>query len=213
MALMRSDATVPVHVLSGFLGSGKTTLLNRLLAALPAGTRPAIVVNDFGAVTVDGALVDRDRYAVAELASGCVCCTLSAPLQECRDGGCLPELAWTCHDYAHLLMDRGGRDNREAAAAMCTEAAELARAPGACCGLQERLAATGCCRGSTRFRLRPTLLNRQLAALKVLALVCRGYIVTANDFGAVTCRWRAGGPRSLRTGRGSGRLRDARAGA
>ena len=82
MALMRSDATVPVHVLSGFLGSGKTTLLNRLLAALPAGTRPAIVVNDFGAVTVDGALVDRGRYAVAELASGCVCCTLSAPLQE-----------------------------------------------------------------------------------------------------------------------------------
>lgn len=82
MALMRSTATVPVHVLSGFLGSGKTTLLNRLLAALPAGTRPAIVVNDFGAVTVDGALVDRGRYAVAELASGCVCCTLSAPLQE-----------------------------------------------------------------------------------------------------------------------------------
>ena len=82
MALMRSADTVPVHVLSGFLGSGKTTLLNRLLAALPAGTRPAIVVNDFGAVTVDGALVDRDRYAVAELASGCVCCTLSAPLQE-----------------------------------------------------------------------------------------------------------------------------------
>ena len=82
MALMQSADTVPVHVLSGFLGSGKTTLLNRLLAALPAGTRPAIVVNDFGAVTVDGALVDRDRYAVAELASGCVCCTLSAPLQE-----------------------------------------------------------------------------------------------------------------------------------
>ena len=79
---MRSAATVPVHVLSGFLGSGKTTLLNRLLAALPAGTRPAIVVNDFGAVAVDGALVDRGRYAVAELASGCVCCTLSAPLQE-----------------------------------------------------------------------------------------------------------------------------------
>ena len=75
-------ATVPVHVLSGFLGSGKTTLLNRLLAALPAGTRPAVVVNDFGAVAVDGALVDRGSYAVAELASGCVCCTLSAPMQE-----------------------------------------------------------------------------------------------------------------------------------
>ena len=79
---MRALGHVPVHVLSGFLGSGKTTLLNRLLAALPAGTRPAVVVNDFGAVAVDGALVDRGSYAVAELASGCVCCTLSAPMQD-----------------------------------------------------------------------------------------------------------------------------------
>lgn len=84
---MRDTGTVPVHVLSGFLGSGKTTLLNRLLAALPAsasatGMRPAVVVNDFGAVPVDGALVDRGSYAVAELASGCVCCTLSAPMQD-----------------------------------------------------------------------------------------------------------------------------------
>ena len=71
-----------MHVLSGFLGSGKTTLLNRLLAALPAGTRAAVVVNDFGAVAVDGALLDRGSYAVAELASGCVCCTLSVPMQE-----------------------------------------------------------------------------------------------------------------------------------
>ena len=82
MPVTPAAATVPVHVLSGFLGSGKTTLLNRLLAALPAGTRPAVVVNDFGAVAVDGALVDRGSYAVAELASGCVCCTLSAPMQE-----------------------------------------------------------------------------------------------------------------------------------
>ena len=79
---MQAGRNVPVHVLSGFLGSGKTTLLNRLLAALPANTRPAVVVNDFGAVAVDGALVDRGSYAVAELASGCVCCTLSAPMQE-----------------------------------------------------------------------------------------------------------------------------------
>ena len=79
---MQALGSVPVHVLSGFLGSGKTTLLNRLLAALPADTRPAVVVNDFGAVAVDGALVDRGSYAVAELASGCVCCTLSAPMQE-----------------------------------------------------------------------------------------------------------------------------------
>ena len=38
--------------------------------------------NDFGTLAVDGALVDRGSYAVAELASGCVCCTLSAPMQD-----------------------------------------------------------------------------------------------------------------------------------
>ena len=50
--------------------------------ALPAGTRPVVLVNAFGTVAVDGALVDRGSYAVAELASGCGCCTLSAPMQE-----------------------------------------------------------------------------------------------------------------------------------
>ena len=55
---MQATGNVPVHVLSGFLGSGKTTLLNRLLAALPGGMRPAVVVNDVGAVAGDGALVD-----------------------------------------------------------------------------------------------------------------------------------------------------------
>jgi len=69
--------TVPVHVITGFLGAGKTTLMNRLLAAVPEGWRPAIIVNDFGSVAVDGSLIDRGQYAMQELASGCVCCTLS----------------------------------------------------------------------------------------------------------------------------------------
>ena len=56
--------------------------LNRLLAALPAGTRAAVVVDYFDAVVVAGALVDHGSYAVDELSSGCVCCTLSAPMQE-----------------------------------------------------------------------------------------------------------------------------------
>ena len=72
----------PVHVLSGFLGAGKTTLLNRALSDIPPGVRPAIVVNDFGEVALDGALVERAGYAMAELASGCVCCTLSGPLEQ-----------------------------------------------------------------------------------------------------------------------------------
>jgi G3E family GTPase len=74
--------SVPIHVITGFLGAGKTTLLNRLLRHLPSGHRPAIVVNDFGKIAVDGTLIDRGDYAMKELPSGCVCCTLRRPLTE-----------------------------------------------------------------------------------------------------------------------------------
>jgi G3E family GTPase len=74
--------TVPVHIITGFLGAGKTTLLNRLLRDVPAGLRPAIIVNDFGKVVLDGELIDRGNYTVSELASGCVCCTLSGALSD-----------------------------------------------------------------------------------------------------------------------------------
>ena len=74
--------TVPVHILSGFLGSGKTCLLNHLLRNAPDGRRMAVIVNDFGTVAVDGDLLDRGSYAMKELSSGCVCCTLTGPLAE-----------------------------------------------------------------------------------------------------------------------------------
>lgn len=74
--------TVPVHIITGFLGAGKTTLMNRLLKKVPAGLRPAIIVNDFGKIVLDSELIDRGSYTVSELASGCVCCTLSGALSE-----------------------------------------------------------------------------------------------------------------------------------
>ncbi len=74
--------TVPVHIITGFLGAGKTTLMNQLLKKVPAGLRPAIIVNDFGKVALDSELIDRGSYKVSELASGCVCCTLSGALSD-----------------------------------------------------------------------------------------------------------------------------------
>ena len=72
--------TVPIHVIAGFLGSGKTTLLNYLLHHVPTGLRPAIIVNDFGRVAIDGKLVEGDALAMIELASGCICCSLQGAL-------------------------------------------------------------------------------------------------------------------------------------
>ena len=73
------DTRVPVTLLTGFLGAGKTTLVNRILRARH-GERVAVLVNEFGEVSIDGALVVRSDEEVIELANGCVCCTVRGDL-------------------------------------------------------------------------------------------------------------------------------------
>lgn len=65
---------VPVTILGGFLGAGKTTALNRLLREAEAGT--VVLVNDFGAINVDGSLVAAKEGDLLTLANGCVCCSI-----------------------------------------------------------------------------------------------------------------------------------------
>jgi G3E family GTPase len=71
-------APVPTLLLTGFLGAGKTTLLRGWLAGRPAGERWAVLVNEFGALGVDRALLGGDgadaQVVVAEIAGGCACC-------------------------------------------------------------------------------------------------------------------------------------------
>ncbi len=75
---------VTTLVLTGFLGAGKTTLLNRLIAARAAAGavsgKLAIVVNELGAVGVDGDLLPRGAARQVELPGGCVCCVLADDL-------------------------------------------------------------------------------------------------------------------------------------
>jgi cobalamin biosynthesis protein CobW len=71
----------PTLVVSGFLGSGKTTLVRELLAEAQAvGERLAVIVNDFGALGIDRALLGAGAARTVELAGGCVCCELSNEL-------------------------------------------------------------------------------------------------------------------------------------
>ena len=71
-----TDKRIPVTVVTGFLGSGKTTLINRILAE-QHGRKIAVIVNEFGEVSIDGQLiVQYDQEELVEFNNGCLCCTV-----------------------------------------------------------------------------------------------------------------------------------------
>ena len=73
-------ARVPVTVVTGFLGAGKTTLIRRFLAS-PEGQGTAVIVNEFGAVGIDDALLRGAAEETVLLGNGCVCCITRTDLQ------------------------------------------------------------------------------------------------------------------------------------
>ena len=76
-----ATAKLPVVLLTGFLGSGKTSLLNAVLKA-PTFANTAVIVNEFGEIGLDHALVQSSTDNVVLLAAGCLCCTSADSLHE-----------------------------------------------------------------------------------------------------------------------------------
>ena len=70
---------IPVSIITGFLGAGKSTLLNRLLKD-PDMSDAAIIINEFGDVSIDHMLVESAGEGIIELAEGCLCCTVRGEL-------------------------------------------------------------------------------------------------------------------------------------
>jgi G3E family GTPase len=72
---------IPLVVVGGYLGAGKTTILNRLLANA-GGRRIAVLVNDFGEINIDAALVRARSDDVIQLENGCICCSIGGRLAD-----------------------------------------------------------------------------------------------------------------------------------
>lgn len=74
---------IPTHVIAGPLGAGKTSLIRHLLACKPTNERWAVLINEFGLVGIDAALLATtdDGIAIGEIAGGCLCCVNGAPFQ------------------------------------------------------------------------------------------------------------------------------------
>lgn len=70
---------IPVSILTGFLGAGKSTLLNKLLRD-PSMQDAAIIINEFGDVSIDHLLVESASEGIIQLADGCLCCTVRGDL-------------------------------------------------------------------------------------------------------------------------------------
>jgi G3E family GTPase len=78
----RQNGKTKVFLIAGFLGSGKTTLLKRILSWQTDLAGTVVLVNEFGKVGIDGALLKNAGSDVFELTSGCICCTIKSELED-----------------------------------------------------------------------------------------------------------------------------------
>jgi G3E family GTPase len=92
----------PFTVLGGYLGAGKTTLLNHLLAH-GGGLRIAVLVNDFGSINIDAALVRAHAGDTIELANGCLCCSLVSGFAKV-----LSEVKARAAAFEHVVIETSG---------------------------------------------------------------------------------------------------------
>lgn len=76
---------IPTNLITGFLGSGKTTAILQLLKSRPKNSQWAVLVNEFGDVGIDGALMKQEGVEqgvfIKEVPGGCICCAAGLPLQ------------------------------------------------------------------------------------------------------------------------------------
>ncbi|MDU5912297.1 MAG: CobW-like GTP-binding protein, partial [Staphylococcus epidermidis] len=72
-----------IIIIGGFLGSGKTSTLNHLIAdALENNLNTAVIMNEFGKLSVDGQLINHPKVPMSEITEGCICCAMKSDVSQ-----------------------------------------------------------------------------------------------------------------------------------
>lgn len=108
-------ASIPLHIVSGFLGSGKTTFLGEVLAGLPEGKRVGVIQNEFAPVNTDRYALEESggRFALLEINNGSVFCV-------CLLGEFMASLEGFLHRHSPdlLILEASGLSDPTALAEM-----------------------------------------------------------------------------------------------
>jgi G3E family GTPase len=96
-----------VTLLTGFLGSGKTTLLNRAIRH-PSLARTVVVVNEFGEIGLDHALIAASNDSIVVLENGCMCCTVRGDLLATLTSLHAARTAGEMQPFDHVVIESSG---------------------------------------------------------------------------------------------------------
>jgi G3E family GTPase len=72
---------IPTNIITGFLGVGKTTAITHLLKNKPQDEIWSVLVNEFGEIGIDGAMLKSVNAHVREVPGGCICCVAGLPMK------------------------------------------------------------------------------------------------------------------------------------
>lgn len=93
---------LPVTVIGGYLGAGKTTLINHLLRNAD-GLRLAVLVNEFGELSIDEDLIEAEEDGLLSISGGCVCCAYGSDMI-----GALEDIRDAQPGFDHVLLEASG---------------------------------------------------------------------------------------------------------